>query len=288
MQLIFHVTSHDAWEAARSTGEYNLSTRATTLEDVGFIHCSSADQVEAVANRVYRGAERLVVLSIDVDRVEPPICFENLGGGEELFPHIYGALTTAAVVAAQPLQPGPGGRFRFPVPPSTELETDRLLLRDLEIEDLDALHAILGDEAAMKFNPAPWSRRRVAAWIASNRASYAAFGFGRWALILKATGEFVGDCGLSWQPVGYSIHPEREIAWHLRRDLWNRGLATEAASAVLARAREVPQPRRIVVLTSPDNLPAQAVAHAVGMEFDREDLLDGKRRLVFALDLPTG
>ena len=288
MQLIFHVTSLDAWEAARSTGEYRLSTRGTTLEEVGFIHCSSADQVESVANRVYRGAARLVVLSIDMDRVEPPIRFEDLGGGGELFPHIYGALQTDVVVAAQPLEPGAGGRFRFPLPPSTGLETDRLLFRELEIGDLDALHEILGDEANLRFSPAPWSRRRVAAWIARNRASHAKFGFGLWALILKETGEFVGECGLSWQPVGYSINPEQEIAWHIRAELWNRGLATEAASAVLARAREVPQPRRIIVLTSPDNLLAQAVAHAVGMEFDREDVLDGKRRLVFALDHAIG
>ena len=285
MQLIFHVTSPDEWEEAREAGEYRLSTRGSTLEKAGFIHCSSADQVEAVANRVYRGARRLVVLSIDVDRVVPPIRYEDLAGGEELFPHIYGPLPTDVVVAAQPLEPGVGGRFRFPVPPATGLETDRLLLRELEIEDLDSLHTILGDEATMRFSQGRWSRRRVAGWIARNRASYAVFGFGRWAMILKETGEFVGECGLSWQPVGYSIDPEQEIAWHVRRDLRNRGLAREAASEVLAHAREVQQPRRAIVITSPDDLRSQAIARALGMEFDRQDVLEGRLRLVFARNL---
>ena len=284
MQLIFHVTGRDDWEAAKLAGEYRLSTRGYALEDVGFIHCSSSSQVEAVANRVYPGAERLVVLAIDLDRLGPQVRYE-LAGGDELFPHIYGPLKTDGVVAAHPLEPGVDGRFRFPLPPSTRLETDRLLLRDLEIEDLDSLHAILGDQATMHFNPAPWSRRRVARWIARNRASYDRFGFGLWAMISKQNGEFVGECGLSWQPVGYSMDPEREIVWHVRGDLGNSGLATEAALAVVADAREMQQPRRAIVLTSPDNLPSQAVARALGMAFEREDVLDRKLRLVFAMDL---
>lgn len=284
MQLIFHVTGQDQWEAARSAGEYRLSTRGYALEDVGFIHCASSNQVEAVANRVYPGVEGLVVLAIDLDRVGPPIRYE-LAGGEELFPHVYGPLNTEVVVAAHPLEPGLDGRFRFPLPPSTGLETDRLLLRDLQVEDLNSLYAVLGDQATMRVNPAPWSRRRVAIWIARNRASYHRFGFGLWAMISKKSGEFVGECGLSWQPVGYSIDPEPEMVWHVRGDLRNSGLATEAALAVLADAREARQPRRTIVLASPDDLRSQAVARALGMGFEREDVLDGKLRMVFATDL---
>jgi uncharacterized protein (DUF952 family) len=91
-----------------------VSTQGHTLEEVGFIHCSQGTQVEPVANAVYQGAEHLVLLSIDPDRVRSEIRHEEVDGWEDPFPHIYGPLNTDAVVEVSPFPPGPEGRCSLP------------------------------------------------------------------------------------------------------------------------------------------------------------------------------
>jgi uncharacterized protein (DUF952 family) len=111
---IFHITRAEDWAGAVTAGEYRMSTLGKTLDDVGFIHCSQTDQVERVANAAFAGADHLVVLVIDPDRVAAPITYENLEGGVELFPHIYGPLGLDAVDEVMPFDAGPDGRFSFP------------------------------------------------------------------------------------------------------------------------------------------------------------------------------
>jgi glutathione S-transferase len=112
--LIYHVAFAADWNHACQVGEYRVSTRGHTLEEVGFIHCSQGNQVEPVANAVYQGAEDLVLLSIDPDRVRSEIRYEKVHGWEDPFPHIHGPLNADAVVEVNPFRPGPKGRFAFP------------------------------------------------------------------------------------------------------------------------------------------------------------------------------
>ena len=113
MSWIFHVTAATDWEAAVAAGEYRLSTRGKTLVEQGFIHASTAEQVEGVANAVYRGSDGLVVVVIDANRVSSEIRYERPLGSEEEFPHIYGPLNIDAVVGTFPLDPGTDGLFNF-------------------------------------------------------------------------------------------------------------------------------------------------------------------------------
>ena len=107
MSRIFHITSkREAIEAARS-GEYEPA--AFALE--GFIHCSYAHQVIATANRIFRGRRDLVVLEIDPAALDCRVVDENLEGGRELFPHIYGRLRMAAVVQVRELHCDSAGVF---------------------------------------------------------------------------------------------------------------------------------------------------------------------------------
>jgi uncharacterized protein (DUF952 family) len=97
--LIYHVTFASDWRSAQSEGEYTLSTRGARLEDEGYIHASFAHQVERVGTYVFGDApEPVVVLVIDPGLLDCPVRVENLEGGTEGFPHIYGPLPTAAVV----------------------------------------------------------------------------------------------------------------------------------------------------------------------------------------------
>lgn len=111
MAIILHITSRRDWEGAQAAGSY----RADTLASEGFIHCSTPEQAIPVANLVFRGRPDLVLLCIDPGRVAAEIRYENLEGGEESFPHVYGPLNLDAVIQVFDLPPGEGGRFTLPV-----------------------------------------------------------------------------------------------------------------------------------------------------------------------------
>ena len=111
MSRIVHLCGGDEWQAALANGEY----RAASLQAEGFIHCSRPEQILAVANRFYPGQSGLVILWIDPDRLENELRWELSDG--QFFPHLYGPLNSAAVLAAHPFEPDPDGVFRnIPTP----------------------------------------------------------------------------------------------------------------------------------------------------------------------------
>lgn len=128
MAELLHITERSVWEAARASasGTYEMSTRGLTLDEVGFVHCSQRHQLPQVARMLYEGrdARDLVVLVIDSERLTAPVRYEppvpaaacadgetgaadgesgagGAGGSGELFPHIYGPVPVAAVVAEE-------------------------------------------------------------------------------------------------------------------------------------------------------------------------------------------
>jgi uncharacterized protein (DUF952 family) len=108
--LIYHITSELEWQQALPKGEYTPANYAAD----GFIHCSKKEQVVAVANRVYPNQNGLILLQIDTKKLAVTVKEENLEGGKELFPHIYGALPTTAVVDSALFIRQPGNGFIFP------------------------------------------------------------------------------------------------------------------------------------------------------------------------------
>lgn len=109
---LFHITTRDEFEAARARGQ---AYRPAAYGREGFIHCSYGHQVEATAARHFAGRTGLVLLEIDREALSCPIVDENLSGGAELFPHVYGPLPIAAVTAVHPFSgrpPGPAGPLR--------------------------------------------------------------------------------------------------------------------------------------------------------------------------------
>jgi uncharacterized protein (DUF952 family) len=90
-----HLTTKQAWEDALKVGTYSLSTKGKTLEEVGFIHGSFADQVEEVAGFVFaESTEELVVLHLDMDKLASngiEVRVEEARNGKS-YPHIYGAI----------------------------------------------------------------------------------------------------------------------------------------------------------------------------------------------------
>jgi uncharacterized protein (DUF952 family) len=111
-RFIFHIALVSEWKSAEEVGTYRVSTRGRSFEDVGFIHAGFEHQVPRVGAEIYKDvAEPLVVLVIDTERVDVPIRVENLEGGNEGFPHIYGPLRVCAVVDVRPANLTADGRF---------------------------------------------------------------------------------------------------------------------------------------------------------------------------------
>ena len=142
-------------------------------------------------------------------------------------------------------------------------ETKRLFLREWTMQDLDAWAAILSDAEVMRYYPKPFDRQNVQDWIAWNLENYRTDGFGLWAVHLRATGELLGDCGITMQ----QIHGQRlpEIGFHMKKSVWGQGYATEAAKACLAWGMQQTDFPAFYCYQKSTNLPSRRVAEKLGM-----------------------
>jgi RimJ/RimL family protein N-acetyltransferase len=163
----------------------------------------------------------------------------------------------------------------------TVLETSRLILREFVPGDADALARVISDPETMRYYPAPFDRPGVEEWIIRNRRRYAADGHGLWAMNLKSTGEMIGDCGITLQDVDGEALPE--IGYHLRRDLWGQGLATEAAKACRDYGFAQLKADFLISLIRPENVPSCRVAERNGMTIWKETVRSGLQHHVYRI-----
>ena len=111
MGIITHFTPRRHWEEALVADVYT----ADSLHSQGFIHCSTPEQVAAVANTIARERDDLVLLWIDEAKVLAKIVYENLEGGDKLFPHIYGPLNIDSIVQVTSFVKNKQGMYETPV-----------------------------------------------------------------------------------------------------------------------------------------------------------------------------
>jgi uncharacterized protein (DUF952 family) len=105
---ILHITTAAAWDQAQASG----SLITPSLAQEGFIHCSTAEQVEATANRIFRGSGDLLLLVVDEARLTAPLTWERATDVAAELPHIYGPLNLDAVVGTIALPEGEDGYAR--------------------------------------------------------------------------------------------------------------------------------------------------------------------------------
>jgi RimJ/RimL family protein N-acetyltransferase len=146
--------------------------------------------------------------------------------------------------------------------------TQRLAFRQMTADDLDDMAALLGDPEVMRYYPRPKDRDEALAWIDWNQRLYRQEGLGLWLTTLRATGEFVGDCGLTPQEIEGTT--DIEVGYHVRADLQGHGYATEAAAACRDYARDVLGTKRLIAIIHPDNIPSQRVAQKIGLSHERD------------------
>ncbi len=161
------------------------------------------------------------------------------------------------------------------------LETERLIVREQTLDDLDDLAAILCDPETMAYYPRAYTRREARGWIERQIRLYEERGFGLWALVAKHGGEFVGQCGLTPQQVDGK--EEIEIGWHVMRPLWRRGYASEAAAACRDYGLSTLGLGRLISLVSVANQPSAGVARKIGMTPWKDIVRAGMPHTVFAI-----
>lgn len=148
------------------------------------------------------------------------------------------------------------------------LETERLILREMDEQDFNALYQIFSDPETMRHYPKPFDQDKVRYWIQWNQENYRVFGFGLWAVVLKETGELIGDCGITMQNIDGKIKPE--IGYHICRDHWRKGYASEAARRCRDWLFENTPFQMVFSYMKYTNVGSYSTAEANGMRFIEE------------------
>ena len=162
------------------------------------------------------------------------------------------------------------------------IETARLNLRNIELTDLDFMADLLGNPQVMRYWPKCYSREEAQQWIAKQQDRYRRDGFGYWLAMEKKTDRPIGQAGL----MKFRIEGKREIGlgYIIHRPFWEKGFATEAASACIQYAfNELNEPR-VIALIRQENEPSKNVAQKLLMM--PEGLTDyaGYKHLIFAIE----
>lgn len=144
------------------------------------------------------------------------------------------------------------------------IETERLILRAFEDDDVDDV-VFFADPEVMRFIPrGAWKREEVESifprMVARRREEWQNIGYGMWAVVLKETGAVIGHCGLQ----RLEDSDEIEVYYLLDKPYWNRGIATEATLAALRFADELGL-KNIVAVAMPENGASQRVMEKSGM-----------------------
>jgi RimJ/RimL family protein N-acetyltransferase len=164
-------------------------------------------------------------------------------------------------------------------------ETSRLIVRHINMDDLDAFAALCADETALRYvgDGTTLTRPEVERWIDICQQKYQSVGFGTSAIVDKASGEFIGYCGVVKAP----DRDFYEIIYTLRPDQWGKGLATEVARGMLDYVFGIADLAKIYATIHPDNVASQNIMPKLGMMFERAEEDEDGRTLVYSIARPT-
>ena len=148
------------------------------------------------------------------------------------------------------------------------LETERLGMREFERVDRDAVLRIFADPYARRFFPDYDTEEMADRWIDRNTRRYEEDGHGLWAMVLKDTGEVIGDVGAMWQN-DVDGRRELEVGYHVAAPWRQKGFATEGAAACLEHALRNIDCDRVVSMVHPENEASHRVAARIHRDVGR-------------------
>ncbi len=155
------------------------------------------------------------------------------------------------------------------------IETTRLVIREVNIADLDLLADILSDAEVMRYSfRGVCTPSEIDNYIIDCQANYKTNGFGQWAVIDKSNQKFIGLCGIN---NGFNGDLAiKHVNYRFAVSSWGRGFATEALSAVMEVAKNRYSLKELYALIEPENKASLKIALNQGFEFDKETIYKKK------------
>lgn len=144
------------------------------------------------------------------------------------------------------------------------LETERLILRELEQNDFDDMCKLLQDPVVMYAYEGAFNKQEVQEWLDKQLRRYQNDGFGLWGVVEKSSGELIGQCGITLQD--YEGNQIPEVGYLFRKEFWHQGYATEAAIACKEYAFHTLHFKEIYSIIRDTNIASQNVAKRNGMK----------------------
>jgi len=150
------------------------------------------------------------------------------------------------------------------------LETPRLLLRHLELRDVQELYSLYQDIEIRQYFPdgvlSYEETKEELEWYINGHPQYPKLGL--WATVHKESGKFIGRCGLLPWEIDRTL--EIEIAYLLNKDFWHQGFASEAAKGIMSYGFEKLYLTRLICMMHPENVASQKVAERIGMKLESQ------------------
>lgn len=143
------------------------------------------------------------------------------------------------------------------------LATERLILREMNCDDIDALRQILGDKETMYAYEHAFDEKEITEWLNNQLRRYREDGFGLWAVVLRTENKMIGQCGLTFQeiPDGRVL----EVGYLFNKNYWHKGYASEAAAACRDYAFNTLKAEKVYSIIRDNNFASQKVARRTGM-----------------------
>jgi ribosomal-protein-alanine N-acetyltransferase len=161
------------------------------------------------------------------------------------------------------------------------IDTDRLRLRPFAADDLRCAFHWFGDPDVMRYtlDGPDRSMEQTAERIASYQRHESEYGFSRWLVIERASGQPIGDAGLRFmEQYGWV-----DFGYRLDQSHWGKGLATEAGIAWIQRAFGDLKLDRLVGVVHPANCASTKILRKLGFLEERRDVIMGMSCIVFSL-----
>ena len=161
------------------------------------------------------------------------------------------------------------------------LETDRLFLREFDSNDSKNFYELNQNPNVVKFTgDKPFINILEAKSFLENYKDYKSNGFGRWAVIDKSNSEFLGWCGLKYNP---ELN-ETDIGFRFFENYWNKGFATESAKACIEYGFEKLNLKFIVGRAMAENIASIKVLEKIGLRYEKEFNFDERKGLIFKIE----
>jgi len=161
------------------------------------------------------------------------------------------------------------------------LETNRLLLRELNVDDAENFYNLNLNPNVIKYTGnSSFKNIREAKEFLENYQDYKLNGYGRWAVINKETNEFIGWCGLKFG----EMENEIDIGFRFFENEWNKGYATESAKACLDYGFEKLNIKRIIGRAMKENIGSIKVLKKIGLEYERDTNFEKQKAVIYKIE----